>query len=311
MKQIVLFSFLLCSITSCVSKKDFSMMEQSRNAYMRQAEANKTKLDECELNREALVRQIDRLKVAGETYSTEAQDYEKKIVALEKELTRLETLNENHEKNNTILVDQLESLSLINQQGSENIKKSLETLNQQSSYIKTLNNKIQSRDSINILLANTLKRSLADINDDDINVEVEGSVVFISISDKMMFDSGKYSLKPDAKTVLGKIATIANDHTQLDLLVEGHTDNVPVKTGAIMKDNWDLSALRATAVVRSLQTEHQVDPSRMTAAGRSQYLPKSTNDTATGRALNRRTKIYLLPKLDQFFQLVEEGVTSN
>ncbi len=311
MKYLFYAILLLSMVTSCVSKKEYTMMEQSRNAYMRQAEANQSQLENCQTNESALKRQIERMKVAGETFAQSESDYTNRINMLEKELTRLETANQSLEKSNALMVDQLESLNLVNQQGAESIKQSLQTLNQQSKYIKNLNNKIQSRDSVTILVSNALKRSLADINDQDINVQIEGSVVLISITEKMLFDSGRYSLKPQAKTVLGKIASIANDHKQLDVLVEGHTDNVPVKAGELLKDNWDLSALRATSVVRSLQQEHSVDPARMTAAGRSQYVPKVSNDTAQGRAQNRRTKIYLLPKLDQYFDLIEEGVVQD
>lgn len=279
-------------------------MEQSRNEYMRQLEGQKIKLQECIDTKAALERQVERLKVSGDTTSEKVIEYEKRIIELNKEIDFLR-------KSNDSMVDQLENLSVISKQGAENIKKSLETLNSQSNYIKNLNNKIQNRDSVNLVLATTIKRSLNDVNDPDINVEVEKGVVFVSISDKMLFNSGQYNLKPQAKEVLSKIATIANDHRDLDILVEGHTDNVPMKAGSFMRDNWDLSALRASSVVRSLQVDYGVNPARLTAGARSQYVPKTTNDTEAGRSQNRRTKIYLLPKLDQFFQLVEEGATQQ
>ena len=291
-------------MASCVSKKDYNLLEQSRNEYMRQLEGQKIRLAECEENKAALQRQIERLKVDDTASNEKIIEYEKRIIELNKEIDYLK-------KSNDSMIDQLENLSVISQQGAENIRKSLETLSDQSKYIKDLNNRIQNRDSLNLVLSNTIKRSLNDVNDPDIDVQVEKGVVFVSISDNMLFDSGKYNIKPQASEVLGKVASIANDHNELDLLVEGHTDNVPIVGTSFMKDNWDLSALRAASVVRSLQMQHGVDPSRMTAGARSQYVPKSTNDTATGRSQNRRTKIYLLPKLDQFFQLVEQGATGN
>ena len=303
MRYLVLI-LLAVSMASCVSKKDYNLMEQSRNEYMRQLEGQKIRLAECEDNKAALQRQIERLKKDDTASNEKIVEYEKRIVELNKEIDYLKKSNDN-------MVDQLENLSVISKQGAENIKKSLETLNDQSKYIKDLNNKIQNRDSLNLVLATTIKRSLNDVNDPDIDVQVEKGVVFVSISDKMLFDSGKYNIKPQANEVLGKIAKIANDHKNLDLLVEGHTDNVPIASSSFMRDNWDLSALRAASVVRSLQTEHGVEPSRMTAGARSQYVPKTTNETASGRSENRRTKIYLLPKLDQFFQLVEEGATDQ
>jgi chemotaxis protein MotB len=147
-----------------------------------------------------------------------------------------------------------------------------------------------------------LKRSLADVNDEDVTVEVKKGVVYISLSDKMLFKSGSADISTMAEGVLSKIAKVVNDHSELDILVEGHTDNVPIKTANI-KDNWDLSALRATAVVRLLQSKYNVKPERMTAGGRSEFVPKVANDNPKNKSINRRTEIVILPKLDQFFQL--------
>ncbi len=149
-----------------------------------------------------------------------------------------------------------------------------------------------------------LKRSLADVKDEDVNIEVKKGVVYISLSDKMLFRSGSYRINAQAESVLGKIASVANDHNELDLLVEGHTDSVPIATECI-EDNWDLSVKRATAVVRMLNKKYNVAPERMTAGGRSQYISKMSNETADGRSANRRTEIIILPKMDQFFQMME------
>jgi len=206
-------------------------------------------------------------------------------------------------KTNTNLLDRLSDLSVINKSGAESIRKSLEALNDQGKYIKDLNSSMQRKDSINLSLVMNLKRSLADINDDDVTVEVKKGVVYISISDKLMFASGSAIVNAKAEAVLAKVAKVVNDHKDLDILVEGHTDAVPISTDCI-KDNWDLSAKRATSVVRLLQTKFSVDPERMTAGGRGEFEPQSENSSRTGRKLNRRTEIIVTPKLDQFFNLL-------
>jgi chemotaxis protein MotB len=163
------------------------------------------------------------------------------------------------------------------------------------------------RDSVTLALVTSLKGALIDINDSDIEVNVEKGVVFISISDKLLFNSGSYMVSNRAKEVLGKVATVLNDKPEIEFLVEGHTDNVPIRNEVLL-DNWDLSVKRATSVVRVLQNDFGVSPERMTAAGRSYYIPLDDNETTSGRAKNRRTRIVVLPKLDQFFELIEQGM---
>ncbi|MCB0622991.1 MAG: flagellar motor protein MotB, partial [Saprospiraceae bacterium] len=197
----------------------------------------------------------------------------------------------------------LTDLSIVSKAGAESIQKSLETINERNQYIKNLTSDIQRKDSLNLALVTNLKRSLANVNDEDIQIEVKKGVVYVSLSDKMLFKSGSDQINSRAEEVLGKVAKVINDHKGIEILVEGHTDSVPIKNDRI-RDNWDLSVLRATAVVRNLQTKHGVDPARMTAGGRSEYLPKATNDSKDGRSLNRRTEIIIIPKLDQFFELM-------
>ena len=153
-------------------------------------------------------------------------------------------------------------------------------------------------------LVMNLKGALKDINDQDIEVKVEGSAVFISISDKLLFKSGSYDISTKANDVLGKVALVMKSQPDIQFMVEGHTDNNPIKTTSI-KDNWDLSVLRATSVVRSLQNNHGIDPKRMIAAGRSEFIPVASNEGDANKALNRRTRIVILPQLDQFFKLIE------
>ncbi len=206
-------------------------------------------------------------------------------------------------RTNTNLLDRLSDLSVINKSGAESIRKSLDALNEQGKYIKDLNSTIQRKDSINLSLVMNLKRSLADVNDEDVTVEVKKGVVYISISDKLMFASGSSVINSKAEAVLAKVAKVINDHKDLDILVEGHTDSVPISTDCI-KDNWDLSAKRATSVVRLLQTRFSVDPERMTAGGRGEFEPQAENKSKDGRKMNRRTEIIVTPKLDQFFNLL-------
>ena len=163
------------------------------------------------------------------------------------------------------------------------------------------------RDSINLALVQSLKGVLGNLDDEDITVQVDKGVVYVSISDKMLFSSGSYNVTPRAREVLGKVAKVVNNKPDFEFMVEGHTDNVPIKNTCI-KDNWDLSVLRATAVVRILQNDFGVTASRMTAAGRGEYVPVTSNASADGRALNRRTRIVVLPKLDQFYNMIEQGM---
>ena len=142
---------------------------------------------------------------------------------------------------------------------------------------------MQRKDSLNLTLVMNLKRSLDYFDDEDINIEIKKGVVYVSISDRMLFRSGSFSINDSAKEVIGKIASIVNDHNELDILIEGHTDTVPIKTFCI-EDNWDLSTKRATAIVRLMQTDFNVQPERMSAGGRSEYVPKATNETPEGRA---------------------------
>lgn len=205
---------------------------------------------------------------------------------------------------NVSLLDRMSDLSVVNKAGAESIQKSLESINQQYSFIQDLTTKIQSKDSLNLALVMNLKRSLSNINDEDVQVEVKGGVVYVSISDKLLFSEGSSRVNSDALDVLAKLASVINDHNDLNVLVEGHTDDVPISNSCV-RDNWDLSVKRATSVVRILQQDFYVAPERLTAAGRSEFVPKEDNESSDGRSKNRRTEIIITPKLDQFFKLLE------
>ena len=255
-------------------------------------------------------------------YETELQASERSLAAAENQILVLETDLGNaqsqvnyHEQQleyfkstNTDLLARLSDLAVVSKTGAESIKKSLEALNEQNRYIKDMTSSMQRKDSLNLVLVMNLKRSLAEFDDEDIDIEVKKGVVYVSISDKMLFQSGSYQISNRAHEVIGKIASIVNDHNQLDILVEGHTDHVPI-ANECMVDNWDLSVKRATSIVRLMQTKFGVAPERMTAGGRSEFIPVATNETVKGRALNRRTEIIILPKLDEFFELLSPPET--
>ena len=218
-------------------------------------------------------------------------------------LRTLEDQNNFLKANNQVLVDNMGNLTDLSAKGAQNLEKSLESLQEKDLTIRKLNDAITRRDSVNLSLVQSLKGVLGNLDDEDIQISVEKGVVFVSISDKLLFSSGSYNVATRAKEVLGKVAQVVNNKPDFEFMVEGHTDAVSYRKGVLL-DNWDLSVKRATSVVRLLQTEYGVDPKRMTAAGRSQYVPVSSTD----KAKNRRTRIVVLPKIDQFYSMIEEGM---
>ena len=208
-------------------------------------------------------------------------------------------------ENNNNALSQLKDLSVISTSQAESIKKSLENIGSKDNYIQTLQQTMARKDSLNMALVMNLKSALSDVNDKDVEIKVEKGVVFISIADKLLFASGKFDVTPQASVVLGKVAQVLNSRPEIEFMVEGHTDNVAYKSSCHL-DNWDLSVKRSTAVSRILQNQYNIDPKRMTAGGRGEYIPLQNNDTPEGKAVNRRTRIVILPQLDQFFQLLEK-----
>ena len=209
--------------------------------------------------------------------------------------------------NNKDLINNMGNLTTLSQKGAENLEKSLESMKEKDMKITTMRDAVTRRDSVTLALVTSLKGNFIDFNDKDIEVNVEKGVVFISISDKLLFNSGSYVVSERAKEVLGKVAKVVLDKPEIEFLVEGHTDDQSIQNESII-DNWDLSVKRATSVVRVLQNDFGVQPERMTAAGRSFYVPVADNDTAENRSKNRRTRIVVLPKLDQFYELIEQGM---
>jgi len=206
--------------------------------------------------------------------------------------------------NNTQALKQLEDMSVISSSQAQSIRKSLDNLGAKDAYIQSLQSALAHKDSLNMALVTNLKGAIGNLNDQDINIKVEKGVVYVDISDKLLFASGKYNVTQRAQEVLGKVATVLKAQPNIEFMVEGHTDNVPFRHGDLL-DNWDLSVKRATAVVRILQNKYGLEPAKMAAAGRSEYVPVADNATTDGRALNRRTRIVILPQLDQFFKLLE------
>ena len=271
------------ALSSCVSSK-----------RMKQKEAEYDRLN-------SFYTQVQNdLKACRSEQEEEARDraaMEAEIASLNKQLALVQ-------QNSSTMVNQLKDLSVITGAQAESIKKSLENINSKDIYIQGLQREMSRKDSLNMALVMNLKSALKDVNDEDIEIKVEKGVVFVSISDKLLFASGSYNVTPKAQEVLGKVALVLNSRPEIEFMVEGHTDNVPIKTAGIA-DNWDLSARRATSVVRILQQQYNIDPRRMTAGARSEYAPLQSNETASGKAANRRTRIVILPQLDQFFKLLE------
>ncbi|MCK4561348.1 MAG: OmpA family protein [Flavobacteriaceae bacterium] len=222
------------------------------------------------------------------------------------EKDHLSSLNVSLKEDKNRSLKQVENLTVLTQSSSDNIKEVISQLSEKDKYINGIRSAMTQKDSINLALAFQLKKELAaGIQDEDIQINVEKTVVYISIADKMLFKSGSATVSERAKVVLGKVATVISSKPDMEVQVEGYTDNVSIKTNC-MKDNWDLSVARATSVVRVLQNDFDINPGRLIAAGRSEYVPLGSNDTAEGRSTNRRTRIVILPKLDQFFDILEQ-----
>ena len=195
------------------------------------------------------------------------------------------------------------NLTTLTQKGAENLEKSLESLQERDLKITRLQDALNRKDSVTLAVVSSLKAAVG-IDNPNIQVNVEKGVVFISIADKLLFKSGSYNVTDAAKTVLADVAKVINSKPDFEAMVESHTDNVPYSKGVLI-DNWDLSVKRATSVVRVLESL-EVNPQQLIAAGRSSYMPLVENTTSENRATNRRTRIVVLPKIDQFYEMIEK-----
>ncbi len=256
------------SLTSCVSKKKFVDLESKQKETQDLLNTATVKLNVCLTEKSSIESQLDYLK-----------------------------------KNNTDLINSSKEMTVLTTKGATNLEKSLESLKEKDLKISRLQDALTKKDSVTLALVTSLKKDVG-LNDPDININVEKGVIMISIADNLLFRSGSYEVSEKAKSVLAKVAKVVNSKPDFECMVESHTDNVPYKS-AVLLDNWDLSVKRATSIVRVLQNDLGVDPKQLIPAGRSSYVPLNDNNTPDNRTKNRRTKIIIMPKIDQFYEMVE------
>jgi len=284
LKQTLFFAAFSLFLFSCVSSKKFK--------------AAQAKIDSLTAANAKLAGDLKNCNDLTANDANQRSALQNQIDALNKQI---DFLKQNHDAT----LKQLQDLSVISGSQAESIKKSLDNIGSKDAYIQNLQAALAHKDSLNMALVMNLKGAIGNMDDKDINIKVEKGVVYIDISDKMLFKSGSWDVNEAAKTVLGKVATVLKAQPDIEFMVEGHTDNKAYNHPGPLKDNWDLSVKRATSVVRILQGQYGLDPAHITAAGRGEYVPVGGNDTEEGRAANRRTRIVILPQLDQFFKLLE------
>lgn len=274
-KYLLLLLSISLVFASCVSKKKYTELEAKQKKTQDLLNTCTVKLNACEADKAAANARITSL--------------EERIAELRRDKDEL--------------IQSSKELTILTQQGATNLEKSLESLKEKDLKINRLQDALNKKDSVTLALVTSLKREVG-LNDPDIEVNVEKGVVFISLSDKMLFKSGSYEVTSRAREILDKVATVIKSKPEFEALIESHTDNVPYQKGVLL-DNWDLSVKRSTSIIRILQ-EQGIEPQRMMAAGRGEYVPLVPNDTAENKAINRRTKIYVVPKIDQFYQMIED-----
>ncbi len=288
-KSLVLPLLLSVSLFSCVSSKKFQALTDKYAGLNEQLVASQKETKACKDEKAELERQR-----AIADAQREAQ-----IGSLKEQVELLK-------KNNNVALKQLEDLSVISSSQAESIKKSLDNIGAKDSYIQSIQSAAARKDSLNMALVMNLKGAIGDLNDQDVNIKVDKGVVYVDISDKVLFKTGSFDLSENAKTVLGKVALVLKNQPDIEFMVEGHTDNVALNGNKDLQDNWDLSVKRATTIVRLFQKQYSMNPAQMVAAGRAEYKPIADNATEAGRSANRRTRIVILPQLDQFFKLLEK-----
>jgi chemotaxis protein MotB len=277
-KLVVLMVLASVVLSSCVSNKKYAELEGNFGKKSQELVDTKAELMKCQVENES------------------------KISSLEQQIDGLK-------KDKEKTLEYVDNLTVLSKSASDNIKETLAQMGKKDEYIQYIQRAVTKKDSINLALGFKLKSVLADgFSDEDIQVNVEKTVVYISIADKLLFKSGSSKISTGAKDVLGKVAQVISAQPDLEVMVEGYTDNKQVISNSSIEDNWDLSVNRATSVIRILQEDFNIEPSRLIAAGRSEYKPLASNDTVEGRARNRRTRIVLMPQLEQFFDLLEQKV---
>ncbi|MCF8257125.1 MAG: OmpA family protein [Flavobacteriales bacterium] len=276
MRYIILALFPIMLLGSCVSNKKFNELDAKRASLQDLYEKSSS----------------DLTRTQRDLLACQSENRQK-----DKDLEHLRAMNEK-------LTHNLGEMAMLTRKEAENLQRSLENIQEKDLQINALHQALTRKDSITIALVTSLKGAVG-VDDEDITISVDKGVVFVSISDKFLFRSGSYQINSRAKEVLAKVAKVLESKPDLEVLIEGHTDNVSYRQGELL-DNWDLSVKRATSLVRMLQTDFNIAPKRMTAAGRSQYVPVSDNTSAQGRSANRRTRIIIMPGIDQFFGMIEE-----
>ncbi len=277
MKKILVLTFAVTlGLSSCVSKKKFGALESQNSKLENDLSQAKMELAGCLDEKKNLNEQVKYL-----------------------------------QNSNSKLMNNMGELVTLNKKEAENLERSLESLKEKDLQIKKMADARNRKDSVNLALVTSLKGVLNNMDDEDIQINVDKGVVIVSISDKLLFNSGSYSISNRAKEVLGKVAKVVNNKPSMDVMVEGHTDDKGVLSTAGFKDNWDLSVMRATSVVRVLQEDFNVAPTRLIAAGRSEYIPVADNGSADGRSQNRRTRILIMPKIDEFYGMIEDEMNKG
>ncbi len=268
-------------LTGCVSKKQYASLQADYKNVSSKYQQSQVELAESKTRVKSLEEQLEAERATN--------------AGLRKALEALQSSLDNSISQNT--------------QGNVNISKLVDEINASNKYIQHLVNTKNKSDSLNMVLTNNLTRSLSREELRDVDVQVLKGVVYISLADNMLYKSGSYEISDKAGETLSKIAKIIMDYRDYDVLIEGNTDNVPISRPNI-RNNWDLSNLRAASVVMELQNKYGIDPKRLTAGGRGEYNPLTANDTETGKARNRRTQIIITPKLDQFMELIDQAPES-
>jgi chemotaxis protein MotB len=280
--SLIAFVTVMIFVTSCVSTKKFNSLQASYNSLQDANSQLTRESEQCKSN-------LDRANVT-------ISGLQERINAEQEHVRSLQSA--------------LDKCLTSTSQGNVNISKLVDEINSSNKYIQELIASKNKSDSLNMVLTNNLTRSLSRDEMQDVDIKVLKGVVYISLSDNMLYKSGSYEISDKAGTTLSKIAKIITDYKDYDVLIEGNTDNVPISKPNI-RNNWDLSTLRASSVVQSLQNNYGVDPKRLTAGGRGEYNPVASNDTPDGKTKNRRTEIIITPKLNQFMNLIEKGPASD
>ncbi|MFV8335528.1 OmpA/MotB family protein [Flavobacterium sp. RSP29] len=270
MKKIVIALSVLAVLSSCVSKKKYTDLEARNKETQDLLNTATVKLNSCLEEKAALTATASLLK-----------------------------------EQNQGLISTSKDMTILSTKGAENIEKALESIKEKDLKISRMQDALTKKDSVTLAVVTSLKSAVG-ISDPDIEINVEKGVVFISIADKLLFKTGSYDVTDKAKGVLAKVAKVINDKPDFECMVEGHTDSVPYNGSGILLDNWDLSVKRSTSIIRVLTNQLGVKPEQLIAAGRSSYIPLVANDSAENRARNRRTRIVVLPKIDQFYEMIEK-----